>query len=122
MHHIHLQLYSTSNQKGENYELFEYPTMGNQISTVVIDVKGRFPLQGWVSNSISTMSCYILRGRGRIHIKNGDEIISREFNNTDVIIVLPNEVYFWEPITDSFQMCVSSAPAWTREQQLQIPD
>ena len=122
MLHLHVKLHSVLPRPDQNFEVTNYLTSNLQINTVVINVRGRYPAQGWVSNMVSTMSCLILRGRGRIHIKKGTEIIFHEFNNTDVIELLPGDIYFWEPITESFQMCVSSAPSWTSEQQQQIPD
>ena len=72
-------------------------------------INGRYPENGYCSNSKCKELCYVLSGKGTIHKK--DEEIN--FMQGDVILIDKEEIYFWE---GSCKLILVCSPAWYKEQ------
>lgn len=45
---------------------YEYETNSKLINVAVIDIAGRYPIDGWAVNTVATSLVYILAGRGQL--------------------------------------------------------
>jgi alkylated DNA repair dioxygenase AlkB len=87
----------------------EYSMGDKDINGAVGIINGRYPDKGRVVNTVCKELVYVLSGTGRVVIE-GKEI---NFKEGDLILIEPNEKYFWE---GSFKIFMPCAPAWYPEQ------
>ncbi len=88
---------------------YEYPLEDKDINVAFVEVKGRYPSTGYVSNELVKEIIFISSGSGRIVIDE-DEY---ELNESDMVMILPNQRYFLE---GNFELVVPCSPAWSPEQ------
>ena len=91
----------------------EYQMNDKDINGAVIEIKGRYPENGRVTNEKCKELAYIIKGNGKI-VVNGKEI---KFKEEDLILLEPNEKYYWE---GNMKMFVSCSPAWYLEQHKEV--
>lgn len=80
----------------------------------VIELNGRYPDVGWVTNLKCKELVYIMRGTGKLIIDENEAFLSEG----DMVLILPGEKYFWE---GSMTLFTASTPAWTIEQHRHVP-
>ncbi len=91
----------------------EYPLGDKDINGAIIELNGRYPDSGRVVNLKCKEIAYIIKGSGKITIED-KEI---EFKKGDLILIEPEEKYFWEGNTQMFMPCT---PAWYSEQHKEV--
>lgn len=83
-----------------------YPLNDKDINVAVIKLNGRYPEKGRVMNTVCKELSYILKGCGKLFLEN--RVI--EVKEGDVVLIEPNEKYYWE---GNLTMFVPCTPAWT---------
>ena len=96
---------------GDGYTGRDYPSTDKNINFATIKIAGRTPLKGYQVNLECKGLFYIIKGSGKLYLKDSDEII--EFEQADVIQIDEKEWYAFE---GNFEAAVTNAPAWTIEQ------
>lgn len=91
----------------------EYPIGDKDINVSFVEVLGRYPEKGRVTNKKCKEMAYIIDGKGKIVVE-GQEI---ELNEKDLILLEPGEKYYWE---GNMRMLVPCAPAWYAEQHKMV--
>ena len=91
----------------------EYPLEDKDINGAIIELRGRYPEKGRVTNLKCKELAYIINGSGRIVVEDKEV----ELNEGDLILIEPGERYFWEGNLVMFMSCV---PAWYPEQHKEI--
>ena len=87
----------------------EFPLGDKDINGAVIILKGRYPDEGRTVNTKCKEMAYIIKGKGNIFVNNK----KTKFNKGDLILIYPNEEYYWEGNAEMFVPCT---PAWFPEQ------
>lgn len=72
-------------------------------------INGRYPEQGFCSNTKCDEICYVLEGKGQFVSK--DERV--DLAKGDIIYIDKNDIYFWN---GNFKLAMICSPAWTKEQ------
>jgi len=91
----------------------EYPLEDKDINGAIIELSGRYPDKGRVVNLKCKELAYIIKGSGRAVVE-GKEI---QLNEGDLILIEPEEKYFWE---GNLIMFVPCTPAWYPEQHKEV--
>jgi mannose-6-phosphate isomerase-like protein (cupin superfamily) len=91
----------------------EYALMDKDINVAYVEIKGRYPDKGRVTNEVCKEMAYITEGKGKIVVE-GEEI---ELNEQDLILLEPGERYYWE---GDLKMVVPCTPAWYPEQHKEV--
>jgi mannose-6-phosphate isomerase-like protein (cupin superfamily) len=91
----------------------EYPMGDKDINVAYVEVSGRYPATGQVTNEKCKEMAYIIEGSGKIVVE-GEEII---LNEKDLILLNPGERFYWE---GNMKMLVPCTPAWYIEQHKEI--
>ena len=87
----------------------EYPTRNPNISCALVELKGRHPKDGWISNQDCTELVFFIRGSAVLTTEKE----SVQFNEGDVVILSPKEKYYWE---GDCTLLTPTTPPWTPEQ------
>lgn len=87
----------------------EYPSRQADINGAVIELTGRYPAVGRVTNLKCKELVYILQGSGKL--VTDDRVIA--FHEGDMVIIEPGEKYYWDAHCTQL---VSTTPAWYPEQ------
>ena len=91
----------------------EYPLGDKDINGAVIRLNGRYPDKGRVVNLKCKELAYVIRGSGRVVVENE----SVELKEGDLVLIEPEERYFWEGNLVMFMPCT---PAWCPEQHREV--
>lgn len=91
----------------------EYPLDDKDINGAVIKLNGRYPDKGRVVNLKCKELAYVIKGSGRVEVEN--ETV--ELNEGDLVLIEPEERYFWEGNLVMFMPCT---PAWYPEQHREV--
>ena len=91
----------------------EYPVGDTDLDFATVEITGRYPDSGRVTNLKSKEACLILQGGGKIVIE--DKEVSLE--KGDLIVVEAGEKYFWD---GTMTIAVTCRPPWTKEQHTQV--
>jgi mannose-6-phosphate isomerase-like protein (cupin superfamily) len=70
----------------------EYLINDKTLSSAIAEINGRYPKNGFAVNEISKELVYVLSGNGKIVTKN----MEISFSVGDVILVNPQEQYYWK--------------------------
>lgn len=92
---------------------YEYNIEDKDINYCVVDIDGRFPLHGYAVNRICKEMAHILSGSGKLMI-DGE---SYDLQQDDVVLIEPNERYYWE---GKMRLGLPCSPAWYPEQHEEI--
>jgi mannose-6-phosphate isomerase-like protein (cupin superfamily) len=87
--------------------------MDKDINVAYVEIRGRYPDKGRVTNEVCKEMAYITEGKGKIVVE-GEEI---ELNELDLILLEPGERYYWE---GNLKMVVPCTPAWYPEQHKEV--
>ena len=101
-------------QNSKACSALEYPMEEKEITGAAIQLNGRYPDTGWVTNLKCKELAYVIRGTGKLMVEGNEVLLSEG----DVALILPNEKYFWEGTMTLF---ITTTPAWTMDQHRQIP-
>lgn len=91
---------------------YEYPFEDKDINIAFIEIKGRYPDKGRVTNKICKEIVFVTKGKGKIEI-DGKEILISE---GDSVFIQPKQKYFFE---GNLAITTSCYPAWYPEQHVE---
>jgi mannose-6-phosphate isomerase-like protein (cupin superfamily) len=83
----------------------EYDTKDKDINIAYVEINGRHPEKGRVINKICKELIYVVDGIGKLYIEN--KIV--ELKKDDVVLIEPNEKYYFEGELKVIPACY---PAW----------
>lgn len=89
--------------------IFEYMMDESAINGATAIIRGRYPEKGFATNSISKELVLVLEGNGVIGFEDKKVAIEKD----DVLLLNPNEKYYWEGNLSLFMACT---PAWKPDQ------
>jgi mannose-6-phosphate isomerase class I len=92
-----------------NITAHEYPSQNKNISGGYVEIKGRYPTEGWICNQVCTELVFIIKGS----VTLTTETESFSLKEMDQVIINPNEKYFWD---GDCVVLVPSTPPWSPEQ------
>jgi len=92
---------------------FEYPMNDKDINVAFIEIKGRYPDKGQVTNEVVKELVFVSKGKCKITIEGKET----ELEEGDSVLILPKQKYFFD---GNMEIVVSCAPAWFPEQHKQI--
>lgn len=84
-----------------------------ELGVSYIELRGRYPEQGRITNELCKEVCYIKSGTGQVVVE-GEPV---ELIAGDMIMLEPNDRYYWQGALD---MVVACTPAWTPEQHKHV--
>lgn len=93
-----------------NCKTIEYSFDDKTIDLGVATITGRYPENGYCTNTISKELIYVIEGNGKIYFEKE----SVEFTKGDSILIDANEKYYWD--STYCIVSISCAPAWSEEQ------
>lgn len=88
---------------------YEYAMPTGEIDSAVIELKGRYPDEGWVFNTACTALVHVIKGNGKLLYPESE----RELGEDDQVLLLPQERYAFE---GDMKLLFSATPAWSPEQ------
>jgi mannose-6-phosphate isomerase-like protein (cupin superfamily) len=91
---------------------YEYNFDDKEINTSIIELKGRYPDKGRVTNKVCKEIVFVVEGEGKIEIDNKEFPLQEE----DMILILPNQKYFFD---GKMKIAASCCPAWYSEQHVE---
>lgn len=91
----------------------EYHLGDVDINGAVVELFGRYPAQGRVTNTICKELVYIISGSGKIVVE-GKEI---KLQQGDQILILPKEKYYWE---GTMMLFIACTPSWHSEHHKKV--
>jgi mannose-6-phosphate isomerase-like protein (cupin superfamily) len=97
-----------------NCTAYEYPMKNSEINIGVVEIKHRYPDEGYAMNHKCTEMGYVLKGSGRLVTETHEVMLS----SGDVILIPHGEKYYWE---GDLTIVVSATPAWYPAQHAVIP-
>lgn len=100
---------SISFQNGPTCTAFEYPIGDKDINGALVKLSGRYPIEGLVVNEVCKEMSYIMDGKGKLVVED----IEYQVSIGDLVLINPNEKYYWEGQLELFIPC---SPAWFPEQ------
>ncbi len=100
-------------QNSDVCKAIEYPMGDSDINGAIIELTGRYPTQGKVVNTKCKEMAYIISGSGKLILEK-EEI---EVNESDLVLIEPNENYCWE---GNMTMFVPCTPVWCQEQYKEV--
>lgn len=100
-------------KNGKSCNVLEYPFNDQDINIATATINGRYPDKGYAINTKCKEVIYVIKGSGILYQKNN----TIQFEKGDVIMILPNEEYYFEAKCTILMPCT---PAWTKEQYKNI--
>lgn len=92
---------------------YEYPLKEKDLNVALVEINGRYPDNGEVTNQVVKELLYVVKGKGKVVIDSTEHMIG----SGDVVLLLPNQKYFYDGV---FTLVVSCSPAWYPEQHKEI--
>lgn len=112
---IHKSFLDAEKFEGPTNVTYEYNIEDKDINYCIVNINGRFPLQGYAINKVCKEMAHILQGSGYIWVDG----IRTELKEDDVVLIMPNEKYYWE---GNFRLGIPCAPAWYPEQHITVDE
>ncbi|MDN5274353.1 MAG: hypothetical protein JWP06_254 [Candidatus Saccharibacteria bacterium] len=101
-------------QNSESCVVIEYEMHDEKdINGAVIELTGRYPESGFVTNDVSKELVYVINGTGKLVCSNTETTLQAR----DMILIQPGEIYYFE---GKLSMLISSSPAWYPEQHRNV--
>jgi len=91
---------------------YEYDTGDKDINIAFIEINGRYPSKGRVTNKICKELVFVVKGKGKIEIDNKKFLI----DEGDMALILPNQRYFFE---GNLAVIAACNPTWYPEQHVE---
>lgn len=101
--------------EGATNKTYEYHIEDNDINYCIVEITGRFPLKGRLTNTVCKEMVHILDGSGLIVVDN----VTYELKKDDVVLIKPGQKYYWE---GNMRVGASCSPAWYPEQSHNIAE
>ena len=95
--------------QGETNKTYEYNINDKDINYCIAEINGRFPTEKRAVNRKCKEMAHILKGSGRIVVEGIEYLVKED----DVVLIYPNERYYWE---GNLKLGIPCSPAWTHEQ------
>lgn len=92
---------------------YEYNIEDKDLNYCIVEIDGRFPFEKYALNKVCREMVHILDGCGQLYYIKDNKIESIQLRKDDVVMVMPNELYYWE---GKMRLGVSCTPAWYPEQ------
>ena len=86
----------------------EYPLGDKDINGAVAKITGRYPDKNRAVNTKCKEMAYVISGSGQVVVEGKEYSL----NVGDLVLIEPNEKYFWEGNLEIFMPCT---PAWYPE-------
>lgn len=104
---------SLQRQNSEICTVTEYPMVDNQLDFAMVNISGRYPDSGRVTNLKCKEIVYINEGAGKV-VVNGFE---QALKSGDVVLIEAGENFYWE---GTMKLSISCHPAFTVEQHVVV--
>lgn len=91
---------------------YEYPLGDKDINIAFIEIKGRYPDKGRVTNKVCKELVFVVNGKGKIEIDGKKFLI----NEGDSVLIQPKQKYFFD---GNLEIITSCQPAWYPEQHVE---
>lgn len=91
---------------------YEYDTKDRDINIALIEINGRYPDRGRVTNKICKELVFVIKGKGKIEIDNKKFLLNKE----DSVLIQPKQKYFFE---GKLTIIASCNPTWYPEQHIE---
>ncbi|MFA5946059.1 MAG: cupin domain-containing protein [Patescibacteria group bacterium] len=91
----------------------EYPMDDKDINGAVVELTGRYPATGRVTNLECKEMGYVIKGAGKIVIEDAEHALAEG----DLVLIEPGEKFYWEGNMTMFMPCT---PAWHPEQHKEV--
>jgi mannose-6-phosphate isomerase-like protein (cupin superfamily) len=91
---------------------YEYGHNDKDINLAVIELSGRYPTKGRVTNKICKEVAFVVEGKGKIGIDGKEFMLSEG----DSVIIQPNQKFFWE---GKMKLAMVCHPAFNPEQHVE---
>jgi len=92
---------------------YEYPLGDKDINVAYIEINGRYPDKGFVTNEAVKEILFVVEGEGKIVIEDEEH----ELKEGDVVLLLPKKKYFFD---GKLKLVVPCSPAWYPEQHKNV--
>jgi len=102
-----------THKNNETCIAIEYPMDDKDINGAVVELTGRYPMTGRVTNLECKEMCYIIKGSGKVVVEG----IETMLNEGDLVLIEPGEKYYWE---GNLTMLASCTPAWHLGQHKEV--
>lgn len=99
--------------QGKTNKTYEYNIEDKDINYCIVEINGRFPLNGKLMNQISKEMVHILEGSGTIVVDETTYNLKKD----DVVLIMPGQKYYWK---GCMRLGASCSPAWTPDQSINI--
>lgn len=96
----------------KNSTAYVYPFGDTKIDLAFIEVNGRYPEAGSVTNRVVRETVFVVKGNGRVVIDDVEHLLE----DNDALLILPNQKYFFD---GRFKLVVSCSPAWYSKQHVE---
>ncbi len=93
----------------------EYELGSHAMNAAVIEIEGRYPLDGWASNNTTTSLIYVISGQGSAIIDGHEVVLYKD----DQLLIEVGEKYAFD---GNLHILYVASPAWTADQAEHIPD
>lgn len=90
----------------------DFPLKTKKSNISEIRLNRRYPEKGFVVNTKSEMTVYVLKGKTILHLEGKNTSLGKG----SVILVKVNQKYYWTP-KQSVTLLIFSNPPWKIEQQ-----
>lgn len=91
----------------------EYPNGDKDIWGAVIELHGRYPLDGYTVNEKCKELVYFIEGQGKLVVADKEITVKKG----DQVVIDPGEKFYWEGNLIMFMSCT---PAWYAEQHREV--
>ena len=98
---------------GDTNKTYEYNIEDSDINYCIVEINGRFPLKGRLTNEVCKEMVHILDGEGVLVIEGKTYKLKKD----DVVLINKKEKYYWE---GNMKVGASCTPAWYPEQSLMV--
>ena len=92
---------------------YEYPLGDKNINIAFIEIKGRYPDKGRVTNKVCKELVFVVKGKGKIEVDDKKLLISEG----DSVFINANQKYFFDGNLEIVTPCY---PAWYPEQHVEV--
>lgn len=93
--------------------VYEYPFKDQDINVAIVEVSGRYPSSGYVTNEQVKEMLFVTSGAGKVVIGLNEY----ELVKGDMILIHPGQEYF---IDGNLELVISCNPAWYPEQHKNV--
>jgi len=94
--------------------VYEYDFDDAEVNFCTTEISGRYPDVGFAMNTKCKEYAYIVSGSGTVFAKSGSSV---EFAVGDMVLIEPNEPYYWEADCVALLPCL---PAWSPDQYEEV--